>query len=210
MFVHCYVLVTRRLGRLTYLTAQLLSLPQAALYLFCQRHSAACVLAGMQAAHACRYHVLLDIFLSPTRGLLMQCACAAHASCVDKLRLVPCNAAHTSHIADTSVKRQRQEFQLTVSLVQVHLAAKALLYADARQRTGVGDEIERVSVIPRGQTVTRISYKRGSDENYTFVTRLEMQLRIQFLLAGAAAAEVLEADVSTFCNADMREARVRS
>ena len=92
---------------------------------------------------------------------------------------------------------------------QIHEAGKALFACDARIRTGLVDDIEKVSCVRRGLSLSRTVFARRTDEDYIFVTRKEMLMSLRCVLAGAASAEVLEADASDYAADDIKDARVR-
>lgn len=92
---------------------------------------------------------------------------------------------------------------------QIHEAGKALFACDARIRTGLVDDIEKVSCVRRGLSLSRTVFARRTDEDYIFVTKQEVLMSLRCVLAGAASEEVLEADASDYAVDDIKDARVR-
>jgi cell division protease FtsH len=91
----------------------------------------------------------------------------------------------------------------------VHEAGRAILAVTLRQETGLVDDIEKLSIVRRGQSYTRIVYARGQDEDYLVVTRKQMLAQLRLAVAGHAAEEVLGLDATTFSADDFAQAGVR-
>lgn len=69
------------------------------------------------------------------------------------------------------------------------------------------EQVERVSVVPRGRDPTQTTYNRKRDEDYMFPTRARLLERVEVLLAGRAAEEVyFGQDVSSYGSDDVRDA----
>ncbi|KAK9909403.1 hypothetical protein WJX75_001741 [Coccomyxa subellipsoidea] len=95
----------------------------------------------------------------------------------------------------------------------IHEMGKALVATVVRQaRESQGlkprlERVERVSMVPRGRDWTRTIFLRGPDEDYTMSTKGRMLERLQVIMAGRAAEEVLlEEGPSTYSVSDLRDA----
>ena len=86
---------------------------------------------------------------------------------------------------------------------------RALYAADTRRRFGVIDAVEKVSIVRRGDSMARVTYVRTADDDYLVVTRRLMFAQLRTLLAGAAAAEVLGYEATTYTIQDFGKAAVR-
>jgi len=87
-----------------------------------------------------------------------------------------------------------------------HEVGRAVVAAVLREQTGLLEKVERVSIQPRGDEWTRTVFLRGSDETYSLATRARMLERLQVILAGRAAEEVLYGQPSTHSMTDMQDA----
>ncbi|KAL3161042.1 hypothetical protein ABBQ38_009425 [Trebouxia sp. C0009 RCD-2024] len=88
----------------------------------------------------------------------------------------------------------------------VHECGKALVATKLRQQTGRLEQVERVSIVPRGRDWTRTIFLRGDDEDYTMTTRGRMMERLQVILAGRAAEEVAYEIPSSYSISDLKDA----
>ena len=88
----------------------------------------------------------------------------------------------------------------------VHELGHALVQHVLHKSTGLIEDIELVSIVPRGfePTVTLIQRKR--DEDYMYPTRARMCERIQVLLAGRAAESAIFGETTTRGTEDIIEA----
>ncbi|KAK3240188.1 hypothetical protein CYMTET_49959 [Cymbomonas tetramitiformis] len=77
-----------------------------------------------------------------------------------------------------------------------------------RTERGNLEEVERVSIQPRGDQWTRTVFLRAEDETYSMATRARMLDRLQVMLAGRAAEEVLYGDPTTYSMMDLQDATV--
>lgn len=100
------------------------------------------------------------------------------------------------HPKDSPLTRKLATHEIGHALVQ-HLLHKS---------TGLIEDIELVSIVPRGfePTITLIQRKR--DEDYMYPTRARMCERVQVLLAGRAAEEVICGELTTRGTEDIVEA----
>jgi len=87
-----------------------------------------------------------------------------------------------------------------------HEMGHAMVATVLRLETGLLEKVERVSIQPRGDEWTRTVFLRGDDETYSLATRARMLERLQVLLAGRAAEEVLFGSASTHAMMDMQDA----
>jgi len=74
--------------------------------------------------------------------------------------------------------------------IAYHEGGKGIVATVLRQRHGKIEEVERVSVVPRGKDLSRIIFLRGSDDDYIMTTRSRLLERIRVLIAGRAAEDV--------------------
>ncbi|KAL0050459.1 hypothetical protein WJX82_011563 [Trebouxia sp. C0006] len=88
----------------------------------------------------------------------------------------------------------------------VHECGKALVATVLRDQTGRLEQVERVSVVPRGRDWSRTSFLRGDDEDYTMTTRGRMMERLQVILAGRAAEEIAFTSASSYSINDLKDA----
>ena len=88
----------------------------------------------------------------------------------------------------------------------IHELGHALVQHVLHKSTGLIEDIELVSIVPRGfePTVTLIQRKR--DEDYMYPTRARMCERIQVLLAGRAAESAIYGETTTRGTEDIIEA----
>ena len=91
----------------------------------------------------------------------------------------------------------------------VHESGRAVLAVRLRQETGLVDELEKVSMVRRGQSYTRVVYSRGLDDDYLLVTRKQLRVQLRLAVAGHAAEELLGLDLSTYSADDFARAGVR-
>jgi len=89
-----------------------------------------------------------------------------------------------------------------------HEMGHALVATLLRERTGNIEKVERVSIEPRGDEWTRTVFLRGDDETYSIATRTRMMERLQVLLGGRAAEEVVYGQPSTHSVGDISDATV--
>lgn len=88
----------------------------------------------------------------------------------------------------------------------VHECGKALVATILREQTGRLEQVERVSVVPRGRDWSRTIFLRGDDEDYTMTTRGRMMERLQVILAGRAAEEIAFTTPSSYSINDLKDA----
>ena len=91
----------------------------------------------------------------------------------------------------------------------VHESGRAILAVKLREETGLIDDIEKLSIVRRGQSYTRIVFARGQDEDYLVVTKRQLLIQLRLAVAGHAAEEVLGLDPTTFSADDFAAAGVR-
>ena len=92
----------------------------------------------------------------------------------------------------------------------VHESGRAILAVKQRAATeGLIDDIEKLSIVRRGQSYTRIVFARGQDEDYLVVTKRQLLAQLRLAVAGHAAEEVMGLDPSTFSADDFARAGVR-
>jgi len=77
-------------------------------------------------------------------------------------------------------------------------AGKAVVALSLRQEHGRLEELERISVVPRGFTLSRAVFARGTDEDYAVTTKGKLLDRLRALLAGRAGQEVLLGEATTY------------
>lgn len=92
--------------------------------------------------------------------------------------------------------------------IAVHESGRAILALKLREETGLVDDIEKLSIVRRGQSYTRIVFARGEDENYLMVTKRQLMVQLRLAVAGHAAEEVLGLDPTTFSADDFAGAGV--
>lgn len=92
----------------------------------------------------------------------------------------------------------------------VHEAGRAVLAVVLRRDTGLVDDIEKLSMVRRGQSYTRVVYARSLDDDYLLVTRAQLRVQLRLAVAGHAAEELLGLDVSTYSADDFARAGVRA
>jgi ATP-dependent Zn protease len=91
----------------------------------------------------------------------------------------------------------------------VHESGRAILAVKLREETGLVDDIEKLSIVRRGQSYTRIVFARGQDEDYLVVTKRQLLVQLRLAVSGHAAEEVLGLDPTTFSADDFARAGVR-
>ena len=92
----------------------------------------------------------------------------------------------------------------------VHEAGRAVLAVQLRRETGLVDDVEKLSMVRRGQSYTRVAYARGLDDSYLLVTRKQLRVQLRLAVAGHASEELLGLDVSTYSADDFARAGVRA
>lgn len=92
----------------------------------------------------------------------------------------------------------------------VHEAGRAVLAVQLRRETGLVDDVEKLSMVRRGQSYTRVAFARGLDDNYLLVTRKQLRVQLRLAVAGHASEELLGLDVSTYSADDFARAGVRA
>jgi ATP-dependent metalloprotease FtsH len=70
-----------------------------------------------------------------------------------------------------------------------------------RTASGRIEQVERVSIVPKGRSLSRTMYARGHDEQYAFLTRGHLLDRIKLALAPAVAARVVFGEDTNFARA---------
>jgi hypothetical protein len=91
----------------------------------------------------------------------------------------------------------------------VHEGGRAVFAADERRRSGIIDDIEKVSLVRRGDSYTRTTYARLQDDSYLLVTRKQLYAQLRLALAGHAAECALGMDPSSYSANDFAVAAVR-
>jgi ATP-dependent Zn protease len=89
-----------------------------------------------------------------------------------------------------------------------HEIGHAIVASVLRKETGNIEQVERVSIEARGDEWTRTVFLRGDDETYTIATRTRMLERLQVLLGGRAAEEVVYGQPSTHSVTDIADATI--
>jgi len=92
---------------------------------------------------------------------------------------------------------------VAISRVTVYEAGKAVAACLLRRQNGLLERIERVSVVPRTDEMSRTVLERRQDEDFTFPTRSRLFDRMQMMLAGRAAEEVVFGTASTLADRDL-------
>jgi len=77
-------------------------------------------------------------------------------------------------------------------------AGRAVVATLLRDEHGRIESLERVSIVPRGSTLSRTIFARGTDEDYVVTTRGKLLDRLRALLAGRAAQEVVLGAATTY------------
>jgi len=106
-----------------------------------------------------------------------------------------------------AVARRRAHPQMRA--FAAHEAGTALVALVARAGGDDVESVERVSIVPRGQTLSRTVFSRGADEDYTVTPRSRLAARLRCLLAGRAAQDVLlgdEGGATTYASHTLRDA----
>ncbi|KAI8471066.1 MAG: P-loop containing nucleoside triphosphate hydrolase protein [Monoraphidium minutum] len=85
-------------------------------------------------------------------------------------------------------------------------AGIALVASELRARHGRIEPVERVSIQPKGRSLSRTLFARGTDEDYAMTTRGRLTDRIRVALAGSAAVEAALGEATNFAIADIRRA----
>ena len=96
-----------------------------------------------------------------------------------------------------------------VRSIATYEAGAALFAAHERRNSGLVDDLERVSIVHRGQQYARIEYERQQDDAYLLVTKDQAYVQLELLLAGHAAEEVVGLESTTYAVMDMKRATVR-
>ena len=98
-------------------------------------------------------------------------------------------------------KRQRIIHEDEKQRIAYHECGHALV-ADSLPNT---DPVHKISIIPRGLAALGYTMQRPEEDRY-LVTQTELESRIQVLLAGTVAEELIFKDVSTGCQNDLERA----
>ncbi|GBF96536.1 hypothetical protein Rsub_09119 [Raphidocelis subcapitata] len=85
-------------------------------------------------------------------------------------------------------------------------AGIALVASVLRARHGRIEPVERVSIQPKGRSLSRTLFARGTDEDYAVTTRGRVTDRLRVALAGSAAVRAAVGEGSNFSIADVRRA----
>ena len=98
-------------------------------------------------------------------------------------------------------KKQRLIHEDEKQRIAYHECGHALV-ADSLPNT---DPVHKISIIPRGLAALGYTMQRPEEDRY-LVTQSELESRIQVLLAGTVAEELIFKDVSTGCQNDLERA----
>lgn len=93
-----------------------------------------------------------------------------------------------------------------IGRVTVYEAGKAVAACLLRRRHGLLERIERVSIVPRTGEMSRTVLERRQDQSFTFPTKSRLLDRMQMMLAGRAAEEVVFGTASTLADRDLLDA----
>eukprot|EP00891_Asterochloris_glomerata_P005614 jgi/Astpho2/5614/e_gw1.00079.242.1_t len=91
-------------------------------------------------------------------------------------------------------------------VLAVHEAGSGIVAAVLRQRTGRLEAVEKMSLKARTSGLSRTDFARGTDEAYTMVTRGMMRERIQAVMAGRAAEEIVFGCSTSYSMQDLEDA----
>ena len=94
----------------------------------------------------------------------------------------------------------------TTRVLAVHEAGHAIVAAVLRAQTGRLEAVDRVSIRPRGDELTRTVFVRVGDDAYALPTRALLLERAQQLLAGRAAEQLVYGWASTHGAGDLQDA----
>jgi len=97
-------------------------------------------------------------------------------------------------------------YKLPIMAFAAREVGVALVAETLRSRHGRIEAVERVSIQPKGRSISRTLFARGTDEEYMFMTRGRLLDRIRVALAGHIAVRCVVGEETNFSISDIKKA----
>eukprot|EP01025_Chloroclados_australasicus_P045036 TRINITY_DN4911_c0_g1_i2.p2 TRINITY_DN4911_c0_g1~~TRINITY_DN4911_c0_g1_i2.p2 ORF type:complete len:410 (-),score=64.61 TRINITY_DN4911_c0_g1_i2:227-1456(-) len=169
--------------------------------------------------HARRFKIGPDVDLMQLAKNLPGLSGAELANVLNESALEAARSQHTEisqQDVDSAVDRMLQGIRRpslpqtfkSRKIIATHEIGRAIVATVLYERNKRIEQVDRVSVVPRGSGWSRTLFNRAEDEDFAIVTKGYLLDRIRVVLAGRAAEEVaLDKDlISTYAAKDIQQA----